>query len=267
MAFTQLALRHVGWQHGRLVVPAAQLTVRTATALQMDHARRRQRHGQFAQLAAQLSQEPAPRAAEAADSVTKLWPLLWSVRCRNGTKEVFWRLAANALPTADRIPTAAPCVCDAADPPQCTRAHIFWHCPMARAVVTAVQQELQAWRQRQQQPAAAAAAAEAPRLRAADIWLARPSPGVFGGVWRLVCLCVVYACDSASRTAYAGQGALGHAGIGRRAVAVFWAQLQHFCQLGMASAAWRQRAAEGPFVRFCRVSDSWVVVRLAGGGL
>ncbi len=78
---------------------------------------------------------------------------------------------------------------------------------------------------------------------------------------------LLYACDSARRTAYAGQGALGHGGIGRRAVAVFWAQLQHFCQLGMASAAWRQRAAEGPFVRFCRVSDSWVVVRLAGGGL
>jgi hypothetical protein len=39
------------------------------------------------------------------------------------------------------------------------------------------------------------------------------------------------------------------------------------CQNKSHSAAWRQRAAEGPFVRFCRVSNSWIVVRLAGGGL
>ena len=118
--------------------------------------------------------------------------------------------------------------------------------------------------------AAPAAAAQTPQLRAADAWLARPQPGVFGGVWRLACLCAVYACDYARRTAFAchrpGQQ-VDHVGIGRRAVAVFWAQLQHFCQLGMASALWRQRAAEGPFVRFCEVSGSWGVVRLAGGGL
>jgi hypothetical protein len=104
-------------------------------------------------------------------------------------------------------------------------------------------------------------------LRAADIWLARPQQGLFSGVLKLLCPCVVYAFDLARCTAYATEGAMGHVGVGRRAVAVVWAQLQHFCQLGMASAAWRQRAEEGPVVRSCRVSDSWVVVRLAGGGL
>ena len=99
-AFAQLALRHVGWQRGRLQVAAAHLTVKTATALQMGHQQRRQRHAQFAKLAAELSQLPAPRDDEAADTKGKLLPKMWSVRCRNSTKEVFWRLAGNALPTA-----------------------------------------------------------------------------------------------------------------------------------------------------------------------
>ena len=51
-------------------------------------------------------------------------------------------------PTADRIPEAA-CMCHGANPPRCTRAHIFLQCPMAQAVVAAVQSELQAWSQRQ----------------------------------------------------------------------------------------------------------------------
>jgi hypothetical protein len=107
---------------------------------------RRQRHAQFAKLAAELSQLPAPRDDEAADTMGKLWPRMWSVRCRNSTKEVFWRLAGNALPTADRIPEAT-CIYFGANPPRCTRAHIFWQCPMAQAVVGAVQSELRAWSQ------------------------------------------------------------------------------------------------------------------------
>lgn len=34
--------------------------------------------------------------------MSTLLPRLWSVRCRNGTKEVFRRLAANALLSADK---------------------------------------------------------------------------------------------------------------------------------------------------------------------
>ena len=135
-------------------------------------------------LAAELNQLPAPRDDEAADSMGQLLPKLWSVRCRNSTKEVFWRLAVNALPTADRIPEAA-CICNGADPPHCTRAHIFWQCPMAQVVVSAVQSELQAWSQRQQQQPAAAAAAAAAGAQAPPAggghMVGTPTAG---GVWR-----------------------------------------------------------------------------------
>jgi hypothetical protein len=199
--FAQMALRHVGWQRGRLRVSAAQLTVRTSTAQQINHERRRQRHAEFAQLAAELSQQPAPRAADATDNVAKLLPELWSVRCRNNTKEVFWRLATNALPTADRMPAAAACICNTANPPPCTRAHIFSQCPMAPAMVAARQSELQAWSQHQQQQPAAAAAAGTCTFscgRMTSGWRARSRGclAVAGGwsasVWyMLVILCAV----------------------------------------------------------------------------
>jgi hypothetical protein len=246
LAYAQVALRHVGWQRGRPAVSAAQLIVKTAMVLQMDHAERRQRHAQVAQL---LSQQPAPRDAEAADSVTRLWPLLWGVHCRNSTKEVFRRLAGNALPTADEMAATAPCICDAAGPPQSTRAHIFWQCPMAQAVLTAVQQELQAWQQQQQQPPAAEQAAAAEPQAPAHLACTTAAGGVRRSLaavvpLRGVCVWFRMACGLWQ------EGPVGHVGIGRRpparAVAVFWAQLQHFCQSGMASAAWRQRAASGP---------------------
>jgi hypothetical protein len=72
------------------------------------------------------SQQPAPHNDAVANSVAKLWPRLWSVRCWNNTKEVSWRLAANALPTADRMPAAAACLHTC-----CLNAHLCLHTPSA----------------------------------------------------------------------------------------------------------------------------------------
>jgi hypothetical protein len=163
----------------------------------------RERAGSGAQPAASL---------EAADSIDKILPKLWNVRCRNCTKEVFWRLATKALPTADSMSAAAGCICNAADPPPCTWAHILWQCPVAQAVLAAVQTELQARRQRQHQRQPPAVAAEKPQLQAADIRLARPQAGVFSGVWRLVCLIVVYACDPARRLVFAASSLVSGSG-------------------------------------------------------
>jgi hypothetical protein len=91
LAFARTALRHVGWRRCRLVVPTAQLTVRTATALQMDHAQQWQRHAQFSQLATELSQEPAPREAEAAASVSAMQRTLPSARGRTSSGTAHWR--------------------------------------------------------------------------------------------------------------------------------------------------------------------------------
>jgi hypothetical protein len=99
------------------------------------------------------------------------------------------------------------------------------------------------------------------RLVAADIWLARQRPGVQLNVWLLVCLCAVDAMDFARRAGFATGGAVSAAAIGRRAVAYFWARLQTFCDLNVASAAWRRAAPPGPFIRYDVEAGAWRLAR------
>jgi hypothetical protein len=116
----------------------------------------------------------------------QLWHLPWE----NGRKEVFWRLAYDALPTAARMHRDQPCECGSGPRPD--RHHHFWACPVAQAVVAAVQAAL---------AAAAPPPAEQPApLLPANIWLARAPPGLDARVWGVVCLAAVEAMNRGRRS-------------------------------------------------------------------
>jgi hypothetical protein len=261
-AYAQLAMRRVGWQRGCLQVTGAHLTVRMATALQMDHGRWRQRHADFAAVAAQLIQHPSPRDAEAAGSMAKLLPKMWSVRCRNNTKEVFWRLTTNALPTADRMAAAAACICNTANPPPCTWALIF--CPMAQWVVAAVKSELLAWSQQQQQQQQPAAAASSSSSGLFD---------VFGGwsasVWCMPVILRALSHLSASRAPASSPLAIWALTGGRWRCFVSFLSAEHV--LGAVAAtcgrgAFCQVLRSVRLLGCCPVGGLWLV-SCCGGGL
>ena len=145
--------------------------------------------------------------------------------------------AAPALPTALLPQGPGPpelgelCACGQVRNPG--REHHYWHCPIARAVVSLLQAELvaaaaaaavppgpvaavaavgQQQEQQQQQPPAGPLPPQQPagqlqrqqqrgRLSAADVWLMRSQRGVTRGVWRLVCLVALSAMDYGRRLA------------------------------------------------------------------
>jgi hypothetical protein len=160
-------------------VSFARLTVRSATALLAAPAAEQRaslRLAPFASLATAGSPPSPSHLPELQAAMRRPWHLPWE----NGLKEVFWRLACDALPTAARLHRDQPCDCGAGPRPD--RHHHFWACPAAHAVVAAVQAAL---------AAAAPTPAEQPApLLPANIWLARTPPGLDAGVggwsaWRL----------------------------------------------------------------------------------
>ena len=122
--------------------------------------------------------------AELQATMQRLWALPWE----NGRKDAFWRLVYDALPTAARLHRDRPCLCggSAARP---DRQHHFWDCTVARAVVADIEAAC----------GAAAAPAPAPLTRA-NLWLARPAPGLHAGVWGVVSLAAVEAMDRGRRS-------------------------------------------------------------------
>jgi hypothetical protein len=164
------------------------------------------------------------------DAFKQLWKLPWE----NQRKELFWRLALDGLPTAERMHTGEPCQCGEAVAPG--RQHHFWECPVA----VSVRQELQA----QLAPGAA-------ELQCADLWLVRPVPSVHYGVWKVVCLAAMNAMDAGRRTLRKLDGAQQVSEAARAApvvvpvlvaqrvaVAHFWALLQDFCVLASVPKRW-----------------------------
>lgn len=210
----------------------------------------------FLSLALEL---PADAAPPPTDELRALLKRLWRVRWENARKEPFWRLAHNALPTSARMgDTTTPCLCGG--PAPADRAHHFWACPVAQAVVGTV--------------STAAAAAQphpgaAPPLARAALWLARPPPAVHRGVWEVVCLAAVAAMDHGRKRMYALS--LGpppetplHVSSARSSVARFWDLLSDFVALRCAPDSWRERLTPThPFIAFDPASSAFRVHRPA----
>lgn len=140
-----------------------------------------------------------PRVAAAVRRLRATLPGAWRLRWDNACKDTWWRLTVQGVRGAGGHDLClGPCVCGWQPPPvgaaagavpaperaRAVRAHAFWCCPVARAVVQAVQGGL---------PGGVA-------LRGEHLWLARtPSPGVVPGVWLVVCLAALTAMHSGGR--------------------------------------------------------------------
>jgi hypothetical protein len=183
-------------------VPLKHLTVKVATQLQLGPlaAERRSSVLDFvAEFAAPAARRDVPACEPWAERVFAAMRQLWSLQWDNHFKEVYWRLVHNGLPTAARMHQARPCgVCQqqpvlAAAEPLIGRLHHFWECPVAQAVVAAVQRQLPpAW-------------CSEP-LTAHHVLCMHPPAGGAGttlhaGVWRVVCLAAVCAMDVGRRAA------------------------------------------------------------------
>ena len=182
----------------------------------------------------------------------QLWRLPWE----NCHKEPYWRLVYDAFPTAARLHLDQPCLCGGAP---ADRHHHFWTCPVAVAVTTSISAAIT-----EHQPAA-------PPVTVAQLWLARPPPGVHAGVWQVVCLAAVAAMDSGRRRMYVLN--LGPANppphpptivatCARFAVARFWSNLADFVGLHRVPRRWRPHCPAGhPFIFFDHAAGYFAAAR------
>ena len=213
-----------------------------------------------APVAAAADAAPAAAAPAAADpppigSTPGLFRHLWRLPVSNDLKEVFWRLAQDALPLASRMPsTVRPCPCGAADP-RPGRQHHFWDCPVAVGVVAEI----------------SAALGGAPLARS-DIWLMRCPAAAHDGAWKVVCLIALAAMDFGRRYLIRHGLAASVAAsppdpnlptlATRSAVAHFWELIQDFCTVGNAPVAWRTAILPPhPFFHWDALSSRWLLGR------
>ncbi|KAF8062620.1 hypothetical protein HT031_003949 [Scenedesmus sp. PABB004] len=142
-----------------------------------------------------------PRELALTASVRVALRKLWRLRWDNAVKEVYWRLALDGLASAERVSRPeAVCLCGVACP---GRAHHYWECPIAQAVVRAMLDSLPAeW--------CAPPADGAPRLHHEHVWLMfAPPPAarragarrLHSGVWRVVCMVALAAMNTGRRAA------------------------------------------------------------------
>lgn len=122
--------------------------------------------------------------------VGKLRDRLWrKLKWENHHKEPWWRLAVDGVPNNVRLHRAAvPCHCGGAP---ADRRHHFWACPVAQAVVAALQAQLPGG-----------------PIQPRHVWLMVPPAGVQPRLWEVVCLAAVEAME-------AGRKALWAAAFGR----------------------------------------------------
>jgi len=256
-AFLAAALPRLGWRLPQGTIRLRALSVRHATRAQLAHvtSRRQQRHADFVACVHAAGGTLAPAdAEERAAKVGRLLRHLWRVPWDNAHKEVLWRLALNALPTAARRHATDPCCCGTPAP---DAMHHFWACPVAETLRTVLAAHLQ---RRGLLPCP---------LQAQHVLLALPpSPRLHAGAWRVVCLAAVCALDHARRAACARvldgmvtvpAGPEEVARMADRAIVRFWDLLTDFCVTDVAPAAWQTRVqANHPFIAW---AGSWHTVR------
>jgi hypothetical protein len=231
--------RRLGWEReGRENIRAVALEVREGTAMQLGPARAARQTRLRAFHTAAAPPAPAMTAPEQLEEVQAWLGWAWALEWDNLRKEKAFLLVHDGFPTARRMHLAeATCACGAASP---GREHCFWGCPVARAVVAALQAELP--------PSAAALGRE-------NIWLGRPPLGgnaLDQGVWGVVALSAIaamakgmtvlsaWARPEAGRPERPPPPPPGRrvAVASSRAVLAFWAGLQDFVCVQRGPAKW-----------------------------
>jgi hypothetical protein len=183
----------LGWQLGATPVFVSGLTVRQATALQMRPVfeLRTQYRRDFVDevLPTSVRGNPALVAA-CCKALATAQRHLWKLRWDNAFKEIYWRLVVNGLATAERMHMHdCGCVCGSVVGGQPGRHHHFWACPVARAVVDVLQQQLVGWFPGELQPQHVLCMVCPVAVGVAG------APALHKGVWRVVCLVAINAMD------------------------------------------------------------------------
>lgn len=180
-AALEVLLPRLGWRLERRAQPVTlyNLTVKLATRLQLQPLRQLRHQCRLAFAAEALeTTQPAAVPASIIDHVSNLLRELWALQWDNNNKEIFWRLQSDGLPKFN-----GHCVCGA---PHTNRAHVFWDCAVAQAVVAHIAAQLP----------------QNTHLSRQQLWLMLPPPGVHKPVWHVVCLAALSAMDHGHRQLY-----------------------------------------------------------------
>ena len=137
-------LPRLGWHHNRpgrapRTIHLMGLSVRDATALQLGNSDglRLRMHTLFINEAYGRAGE-TPLDQESHRALLKILGWCWSLEWENKQKEIFWRMAIDGVQDGHRWASLARqgCACGGHVP---RREHYFWSCPVAQAVVGAVE--------------------------------------------------------------------------------------------------------------------------------
>ena len=234
---------------------SAQLTVRKATTLLL-RPKQEQRYRQQRQFVRQAVDGRLPQHLlnsyhnHLLSTQRRLWH---AVRWENQQKEVWWRLVVQGVPAAGGhgICLRGACACGYAVPAEhhnkesgadLQRRHVFWGCPVARAVVRELQRGL----------------GGAERLQRFEVWLVHPPPYVHNLVWGAVCLAAVSAMEHGRKVLYAMRmadqeaAAATRAAGGRQATLLeLWGMQRREVPLSAVERAAARAAADF----WCRVYD------------
>ena len=238
-----------GWGGAGTPAPTTPLTltVRAATKLLLTDATASKTASMaaYAALALELPLEHSDAlAAQVQNMLARIWRLPWD----NKRKEPLWRLVHDGLPTSEKLSSShprpgarppQPCSCCGA--PRPGRAHHFWSCPAAQALVGCLSTHA------------------GQQLTRAHLWLARPPPSIHQGVWDAVCVAAVSALDSARRRGYAlahptgppATPSLNHilSTTSRHAILLFWELLADFSTISTLPPSWASVGPEHLFLR------------------
>jgi hypothetical protein len=222
--------RRLGWRTQG--VAALSLDVQSGTQLQLGLVQRER----GVRLRAFYVEAGAPVSGvsedEQADAVYGWLGSVWAMQWDNHRKEDVFRLALDAVPSVRFQQLAgASCACGAVGQ---GRAHAFWVCPVAAAVVAALREQL---------PPGIV-------LRREHLWLGLPpTHRLHRGVWEVVAVAAVGAMTAGRKLLSAWERGRGSPPrplqpelrvpvAARRAVVAFWAFLQDFAVVQRESRRW-----------------------------
>ena len=171
----------MGWKIGRRTLTLASFKVKFGTILQLAS-----RPAPQESLMSTFSMLVSPTTEPSPGGVQRMLSRMWSRPCDGRSLEVLWRLV-NGVPTADRLPLlqSRQCGCGLAIGP--TRIHVYHQCAIIQPAWLAVQHQL-----------CDEYAIPAPGvLQRRHIWMGiRPHPRLHQGIWDIVAIKLLTACEA-----------------------------------------------------------------------
>ena len=238
------------------------MEVRSATSIQLvsTSVAQRQRRREFVFAARSIGphQLAVPSDTFLLHHLETRLKMLWSVPWDNQFKDTLWRLTTQGVSGAGGhdISFPGPCPCGWCLPPPSSpsppderlaratdlRSHVFWHCPVSRAVVAEL--------------VLALPPGTAP-LTPLEVWLLRPPScpvTINSDMWAFVCMAAIHAMELGRRHLWSLVKSSSPPRdlviqASRRASTQLWVLLQDFATLQSPPPSWESAGAHHPF--FC----------------